>query len=482
MSKVWYRFLSNLYVAPTTNPLSSRVYALRSRSGTVYGFDDHPYEYFYANIDGNYKWYYGELSASRDSNTEVDIGKANNVTIRYANLYFALDDGSQLDTFLKSKNINPVDTETISGKYKINKNNLATHIEYLNTSGFYVTTIPILCNFYLDDQQYRGMALKCNEGYYWHSDRIEFDKIELYHSDGTISSYTIPEFGSEFDGKTIEFAVATLPSVVYEWLTSFLDIIYPYIYTVRSNDGQTKLAEITEAPPMTNAFLTFEGNVKTLTLTGINDREYKLEWESTTPEGKILRGLSDGIASSSVLIPVNATTSVTFTESTVLYESYGTYRPANSFDVELYNCSAEVIRVDKTDYLTSYGTLSGTLREESSMIRPSITFQSSSVPRFNYVYISAFRRYYYVNNIVSVNKNLWRMELNCDVLMTYKDEIADVRLALARQEFNNNPYLVDSEFPLRVGNYYEIVTLESTAFDTTSSTEGHNYVLTVIGA
>lgn len=479
MAKVWYKFFTNTSSIPTTNPSASRVYALRTVSNTVYGFDDHPYEYAYAYRPSYYVWYYAELTSSQDTKTEVSIGKYGNVSLTSPNLYFAVDEGSQIDAFLKSKNINPVGTETISGKYKINKNNITTYIEYLDTTGYRYTTIPIFCNFYLDGVSYRGMALK---NQYDYSDSITYDKIELYQSDGTISSYTIPEFGSEFDGKTVEFAVATMPSVVYTWLTSFLDVIYPYTYTVRSNDGQTKLAEITEAPPMTNAFLTFAGNVKTLTLTGVNDQEYKLEWESTTPEGKILRGLSDGIASSSVLIPVNATTAVTFTESTVLYESYGTYRPANSFDVELYNCSAEVIRVDKTDYLTSYGTLSGTLREESSMIRPTITFQSSSVPGFNYVYIPAFGRYYYVNNIVSVNKNLWRMELNCDVLMTYKDEIADVRLALARQEYNNNPYLVDSEFPLRVGNYYEIVTLESTAFDTTTNTEGYNYVLTVIGA
>lgn len=250
-----------------------------------------------------------------------------------------------------------------------------------------------------------------------------------------------------------------VPVLFYDWMQTAFDPIYPYKYTVMSNDGQTKLAEITEAPPMTNAYLSFVGNRKTLILTGVNNKEYTLEWESTTPEGKRFNGLADRAASSGILIPVNATTAVTFTESTVLYESYGTYRPANSFDVELYNSDAEVNRVDKTDYLTPYGTLSGTLREESSMIRPTITFQSSSVPGFNYVYIPAFGRYYYVNNIVSVNKNLWRMELNCDVLMTYRTQIRRCGGMVTRSASLIDSGVVDDEVAFDTETQYKKIDL-----------------------
>lgn len=111
--------------------------------------------------------------------------------------------------------------------------------------------------------------------------------------------------------------------------------------------------------------------------------------------------------------------------------------------INLYQCSAEVNRVDKTNYLTQVGTLLGALRTECSLITPSIVYQSEDVPTYNYVHIPDFNRYYFVTSLVSVGKNLWRMELNCDVLMSYKTQILHLEGVIARQETDNNPMLVD---------------------------------------
>ena len=43
---------------------------------------------------------------------------------------------------------------------------------------------------------------------------------------------------------------------------------------------------------MKKALLNVIGNTKTLTLTGENDQEYTVTWDSETPEGKIFNGLS----------------------------------------------------------------------------------------------------------------------------------------------------------------------------------------------
>jgi hypothetical protein len=182
-------------------------------------------------------------------------------------------------------------------------------------------------------------------------------------------------------------------------------------------------------------------------------------------------------------VPVGVNTQVSWVGELAFYESYGTYRPpATTFDINLYQNSAEVNRVDKGQFLVGVGTLSGALREECSMLTPSIVYQSSDVPTFNYVYIPIFNRYYYVTSLSSVSKNVWRMELNCDVLMTYKEQIYLLQGVIGRQEVDFNPLLVDNELPTQNNPIVEVIDITSDAFNTQTSDAGHNYVITVIGA
>ena len=116
------------------------------------------------------------------------------------------------------------------------------------------------------------------------------------------------------------------------------------------------------------------------------------------------------------------------------------------------------------------------------MLTPSIVYQSSDVPTFNYVYIPIFNRYYFVTSLSSVSKNVWRMELNCDVLMTYKEQIFLLQGVIGRQEIDFNPLLVDNELPTQNNPIVEVIDIPSDAFNTQTSDAGHNYVITVIGS
>lgn len=156
--------------------------------------------------------------------------------------------------------------------------------------------------------------------------------------------------------------------------------------------------------------------------------------------------------------------------------------PSENFVLTLYQNSAEVNRVDKTNYLTPMGSMAGTLRDECSMLRPSITFQSTDVPNFNYVYIESFGRYYYVTTITSVSQNIWRIELDCDVLMTYRFQIYQLRGVIGRQENDYNPDLIDNQLPTQNNPITQIIDIPSTAFDTSTTGTPHNYLLTVVGA
>ena len=151
------------------------------------------------------------------------------------------------------------------------------------------------------------------------------------------------------------------------------------------------------------------------------------------------------------------------------------------FDIVFYNNAAEANRVDKASYLSNATTFTGTLREECSLIRPEILVEASTVPNFNYCYIASFDRYYFVTSISSVRNDLWRVSLNCDVLMSYKSQILALDVVLARQENEFNPDLNDPLLPCESEPDVRIIDIPSTVFDVTTALS-KKYLLTVIGA
>lgn len=75
--------------------------------------------------------------------------------------------------------------------------------------------------------------------------------------------------------------------------------------------------------------------------------------------------------------------------------------------------------------------LVGALREASSIIAPSILIQSNPIG-YNYAYIPEFGRYYYIKNITAFRKGAYIVDLKCDVLMSFKEEILNMRGIVSR--------------------------------------------------
>lgn len=142
-------------------------------------------------------------------------------------------------------------------------------------------------------------------------------------------------------------------------------------------------------------------------------------------------------------------------------------------DLVLYNNSAEKIVVDKNDYLNAIMTLTGTLRNVCSLINPSIVIDVKSkvkkvwdsdsnlviddssiytvydyLDKFigcNYVHIPEFNRYYFVDNITSVNQNLWQIDLTVDTLMSFKNDILKLECVVSRNEYEYDDMVVDNQ-------------------------------------
>lgn len=112
-----------------------------------------------------------------------------------------------------------------------------------------------------------------------------------------------------------------------------------------------------------------------------------------------------------------------------------------SFTISLFKTNSENNRVVKT--LTDEKQLSGELRNQTSVLNPSIRIESAdNISTYNYAYISEFGRYYYITDIVSVRTNCWVVSLRCDVLMSYKDEIQGLNVILDNtQETGLSNYL-----------------------------------------
>ena len=75
--------------------------------------------------------------------------------------------------------------------------------------------------------------------------------------------------------------------------------------------------------------------------------------------------------------------------------------------------------------------LVGALRDASSIIAPSILIQSNPIG-YNYAYIPEFGRYYYIKNITAFRKGAYIVDLKCDVLMSFREEILNMSGVVSR--------------------------------------------------
>jgi hypothetical protein len=113
--------------------------------------------------------------------------------------------------------------------------------------------------------------------------------------------------------------------------------------------------------------------------------------------------------------------------------------------IQLYRNISTAERVNKS--ITAVGSaLTGTIKEESSIIDPVITIAAQNLPDANYLYITEFKRYYYINNIVCDYDGMFQIEAHVDVLMSNAATIRHQRAVVAKQQYRYNLYLNDPDY------------------------------------
>ena len=148
-----------------------------------------------------------------------------------------------------------------------------------------------------------------------------------------------------------------------------------------------------------------------------------------------------------------------------------------SFNITLYQNESPVEKIGKT-LSNSHTVTDVVLKKDTSVLKPVLLINSvQDVYEYNYLEIAEFNRKYFIDDIRSVNNNLWEVAAHVDVLDTYASEILANTAVIRRQQNKYNLCLDDPEF--KTYNYEQIQTLQFpvNAFDKTLS-----YVLTVNGS
>ena len=107
--------------------------------------------------------------------------------------------------------------------------------------------------------------------------------------------------------------------------------------------------------------------------------------------------------------------------------------------------NSEKNKINKS--LTAGVTLSGTLRNESNVVTPSIIINIDNPTIYNYAYIEDFKRYYFITDYISLRTGIWQINLKSDVLMSFKDSIlASNVLINSTETTGKNNYLSGSNW------------------------------------
>lgn len=145
-------------------------------------------------------------------------------------------------------------------------------------------------------------------------------------------------------------------------------------------------------------------------------------------------------------------------------------------DLILYSINDSDNTINKT--LVNGLTVNINLKRGVNVITPSIPLADIpgiDLSAFNYAVIPGLGRHYFVNQVSNTNGRVWVLELECDVIETYK---ADILAANSR--FTRN---------IKTGDYFDttidmstLKTVQQYDSDTTAFVGDSTIILTTIGA
>lgn len=132
--------------------------------------------------------------------------------------------------------------------------------------------------------------------------------------------------------------------------------------------------------------------------------------------------------------------------------------PRGSFtgdsDIVLYVNMSDAKKAFKT--LNNQYVLNMTFKKDIDILNPVFEITSDTdITQYNYVYISAFDRYYFAT-ITCVVGRKYRVVCNVDPLSSFIESIAQIPCIIDKEEQHNNLYLNDGTYVQGVKNYSQV--------------------------
>lgn len=124
-------------------------------------------------------------------------------------------------------------------------------------------------------------------------------------------------------------------------------------------------------------------------------------------------------------------------------------------NIDLYVNHSEKNHLTKT--LTNEFSLTGTLKQETSIINPEIIIEVNNPSTYNYMYIPLFHRYYYITDIESIRNNLWRIRGAVDVLMSFNTQILNCNVLISDAENTPENYVSGEQWKTTVKSKTDII-------------------------
>lgn len=147
-----------------------------------------------------------------------------------------------------------------------------------------------------------------------------------------------------------------------------------------------------------------------------------------------------------------------------------------SFAVRLYknNSPKNVLNKNITDLLTISNV---NIKDDNNINNITLIFNGNitNIADYNYLHLQVFNRYYFITDKKILRNNIYEIECEIDLLMTYKDEIKACTGIVKRQQNEYNLDLNDGS--LKVYQNPHIITKPFP-----SGFTGSSYVLAVAGA
>lgn len=112
--------------------------------------------------------------------------------------------------------------------------------------------------------------------------------------------------------------------------------------------------------------------------------------------------------------------------------------------IKLFSTDSEPNAVPK--HLYNETELTGSVRDEVDVLRPTVRVElADSGTQYNYAYIQDFGRYYFIREITEVRTGIAEIQMEVDVLETYRQQYINCPMIAQRSDSHYNVYAPDPE-------------------------------------